>query len=97
MQCVLQPGDMIFVPAGTAHQVANTEAVIALSGNYVDHTNVLHAVRIARELNERDTNTNEEWIALENGVRAAAGMRTIDTSWLPHVCPAVDVHAGLLV
>eukprot|EP01102_Stenamoeba_stenopodia_P002978 TRINITY_DN12912_c0_g1_i1.p1 TRINITY_DN12912_c0_g1~~TRINITY_DN12912_c0_g1_i1.p1 ORF type:complete len:515 (+),score=96.13 TRINITY_DN12912_c0_g1_i1:325-1869(+) len=34
--CVLEPGDLLFVPAGTPHQVRNLDDTIAISGNYID-------------------------------------------------------------
>lgn len=38
-QCVLKPGDLLFVPAGSPHYVENLTASLAISSNYVDATN----------------------------------------------------------
>ena len=38
-ECVLQPGELIFIPAGSAHQVENLENTLAVSGNYIDGSN----------------------------------------------------------
>jgi len=38
-ECILEPGEIIFVPASSAHQVKNLEDSLALSGNYVDASN----------------------------------------------------------
>jgi hypothetical protein len=36
----LQAGEMIFVPAGSPHAVTNLSTTVALSGNYVDESNI---------------------------------------------------------
>jgi len=38
-ECILEPGEIIFVPASSAHQVENLEDSLAVSGNYVDNSN----------------------------------------------------------
>lgn len=37
--CELQPGEILFVPAGTPHYVANVDHTLALSANYIDTSN----------------------------------------------------------
>ena len=44
------PGDVVFVPAGAAHQVNNLEACIAVSMNYVDGSNLELAKRELQDL-----------------------------------------------
>ncbi|CAM9816845.1 unnamed protein product [Ascophyllum nodosum] len=39
-QCVLEAGDVLFVPAGCPHRVENLTDTLAVSCNYVDATNV---------------------------------------------------------
>ena len=39
MECVLEPGDLLFVPAGCPHTVTNLEPTVALSANFVDTSN----------------------------------------------------------
>ncbi|CBN75481.1 conserved unknown protein [Ectocarpus siliculosus] len=38
--CVLEAGDLLFVPAGCPHRVENLTGTLALSCNYVDATNI---------------------------------------------------------
>jgi len=38
-ECDLQPGEAVFVPAGSPHQVQNLEHTVAISGNYIDASN----------------------------------------------------------
>ena len=38
-EVVLQPGELLFVPAGAPHSVRNLDATVAISGNYVDMSN----------------------------------------------------------
>jgi len=38
-EIILEPGEVLFVPAGTPHYVDNLTLTIALSGNYIDDTN----------------------------------------------------------
>ena len=40
VKVVLKPGEILFVPRGTPHRVRNLSKSIAISGNYVDETNV---------------------------------------------------------
>ena len=44
-ECVLEPGEILFVPSNSPHHVLNLDASVAISGNYVDATNVADVVR----------------------------------------------------
>ncbi|CAG5135387.1 unnamed protein product [Candidula unifasciata] len=39
-QCVLQPGELLFVPAGSPHYVENLSNSVAVSANHVDQSNL---------------------------------------------------------
>ena len=39
-ECILQPGELLFVPAGCPHRVENVEKSLAISANFVDSSNV---------------------------------------------------------
>ena len=38
-ECILQPGEVLFVPAGCPHRVENLEKSLAISANFVDLSN----------------------------------------------------------
>ncbi|CAL1530701.1 unnamed protein product [Lymnaea stagnalis] len=38
-QCILNPGELLFVPAGSPHYVENLTASLAVSSNHVNHSN----------------------------------------------------------
>ena len=38
-ECVLSPGELLFVPAGSPHRVENLEPSLAISANFVDRSN----------------------------------------------------------
>ncbi|KAL3877711.1 hypothetical protein ACJMK2_035376 [Sinanodonta woodiana] len=38
-ECILEPGDVLFVPAGCPHRVENLDTSLAISGNFVDLSN----------------------------------------------------------
>ena len=38
-ECVLQPGEILFVPAGSPHQVMNLDATVSVSMNFIDAAN----------------------------------------------------------
>lgn len=38
-QCILQPGELLFVPHGCPHRVENLEDSLAISANFVDLSN----------------------------------------------------------
>lgn len=42
-QCILEPGELLFVPYGCPHRVENLEDSLAVSSNFVDLSN-LHVV-----------------------------------------------------
>jgi hypothetical protein len=68
--CELQPGDVLFVPAGTPHAVRNVGdgPALSLSANYIDSTNLPHALG---EL-ELAALTDERALALLEELRSAA-------------------------
>eukprot|EP00607_Mallomonas_marina_P004521 CAMPEP_0182439904 /NCGR_PEP_ID=MMETSP1167-20130531/86721_1 /TAXON_ID=2988 /ORGANISM="Mallomonas Sp, Strain CCMP3275" /LENGTH=176 /DNA_ID=CAMNT_0024633705 /DNA_START=676 /DNA_END=1206 /DNA_ORIENTATION=- len=39
----MNPGDLLFVPAGSPHCVLNLEPTVAISANYIDSSNILYA------------------------------------------------------
>ena len=49
-EVLLQPGDLIFVPAGWPHQVDNVETSVAVSANFVDATNLVQCLEEAEIL-----------------------------------------------
>lgn len=55
-ECVLSPGELLFVPAGSPHRVENLEPSLAISANYVDCSNfegVLTELRVNALKDER--------------------------------------------
>lgn len=38
-ECILQPGEVLFVPSGCPHRVENLEKSLAISANFVDLSN----------------------------------------------------------
>ena len=40
LECTLQAGEILFVPAGCPHRVKNMETSLAVSANYVDTSNL---------------------------------------------------------
>ena len=45
---LLKPGQLLVVPGGSPHQVENLEDSVAVSGNFVNHTNIKEALRYFR-------------------------------------------------
>ncbi|OQR98177.1 hypothetical protein ACHHYP_09040 [Achlya hypogyna] len=43
-ECILEAGDILFVPSGTPHYVGNLTDTVALSANYIDESNWKEAV-----------------------------------------------------
>lgn len=39
-ECVLEPGELLFVPSGSPHRVENLEKSLAISANFVDGSNI---------------------------------------------------------
>ena len=55
-ECILQPGDVLFVPAGCPHRVENLEKSLAISSNFVDLSNfeaVCKELRVNALVDER--------------------------------------------
>jgi histone arginine demethylase JMJD6 len=51
VECVLAPGEVIFIPAGWAHQVVSLEPSISVTFNFVNHSNYIrHLLAISRDL-----------------------------------------------
>jgi hypothetical protein len=48
-ECELHEGELLFVPAGSPHQVRNLRNTVAIAGNYVDESNAALAVERAAE------------------------------------------------
>ncbi|XP_052263433.1 lysine-specific demethylase 8-like isoform X2 [Dreissena polymorpha] len=64
IQCVLEPGEVLFVPAGCPHRVENLETSVAISGNYVDLSNidlVKRELTLAGLLDERSCDLLEQF------------------------------------
>ena len=49
-ECVLEPGEILFVPAGCPHFVENMEDTLAISSNYVDHSNVSGTLKVLKDM-----------------------------------------------
>jgi hypothetical protein len=47
-EIILQPGELLFVPAGVPHQVENLDNTIAMAGNYIDGSNAEFAIEQTR-------------------------------------------------
>ena len=47
-QVTLEPGELLFVPHGSPHRVENLEDSVAVSGNFVDESNIENAVKHLR-------------------------------------------------
>ena len=55
-ECILSPGELLYVPAGSPHRVENIEPSLAISANYVDQSNfegVLSELRVNALRDER--------------------------------------------
>lgn len=73
-QCTLSPGELLFVPAGSPHQVENLQPSLAISANFVDSSNLEGVVRELRVNGLRDP-------------RAQALLQTLEN---PEFCRSVD-------
>lgn len=60
-ECILQPGELLFVPSGCPHRVENLEKSIAISANFVDLSNY---DRVTRELEYSSMMDNESKVLL---------------------------------
>ncbi|CAH1241419.1 KDM8 [Branchiostoma lanceolatum] len=71
-ECILQPGELLFVPAGCPHRVENLDKSLAVSGNFVDESNIqvvkqelrinalkdLRALDLLQQFSDSDSLTN---------------------------------------
>ncbi|GFR87860.1 lysine-specific demethylase 8 [Elysia marginata] len=67
-QCILQPGELLFVPAGSPHYVENLTASLAISSNYVDATNyhkVCEELRISGLMDPRAKQLLDQFESLD--------------------------------
>ncbi|WP_327586778.1 cupin-like domain-containing protein [Nonomuraea sp. NBC_00507] len=64
--CTQQPGDLLFVPGGWAHEVANIGDTISITGNFVNAANI-HTVQATLARTK-----NETWREITRRVRLAA-------------------------
>ena len=70
IECVLEAGELIFVPNGCAHWVENIETSVAVSGNFVDESNIdaaLEELGVAGLLDPRANELHNELLALHRG------------------------------
>jgi len=51
----LHAGEVIYVPGGSAHQVKNTDLIVAISMNYIDEVNFAKAARLMQDMDEDTT------------------------------------------
>ena len=65
-QCTLSPGELLFVPAGSPHQVENLQPSLAISANFVDSSNLEGVVRELRVNGLRDPRAHALLQTLEN-------------------------------
>eukprot|EP01123_Difflugia_compressa_P010045 TRINITY_DN3556_c0_g1_i1.p1 TRINITY_DN3556_c0_g1~~TRINITY_DN3556_c0_g1_i1.p1 ORF type:complete len:528 (+),score=76.90 TRINITY_DN3556_c0_g1_i1:113-1696(+) len=47
-EAVLEPGDMIFVPGGSAHQIRNLDTIMSMSMNFIDAENFERSTNMLR-------------------------------------------------
>ena len=72
MDCVLEAGEVLFVPAGCPHRVEGLTPTVALSMNYVDPTNIELAKKEIRVAANTDPKAARLLQALHSGVPSAA-------------------------
>eukprot|EP00054_Salpingoeca_dolichothecata_P023674 m.158608 g.158608 ORF g.158608 m.158608 type:complete len:253 (+) comp24764_c0_seq4:702-1460(+) len=58
-ECILKPGEILFVPEGSPHRVTNLTDSVAISGNFVDETNLNEALHELRMCGYKDTRAGE--------------------------------------
>ncbi|CAN0220386.1 unnamed protein product, partial [Discosporangium mesarthrocarpum] len=63
--CTLEAGDLLFVPAGSPHQVENLTDTLAVSSNYVDATNLPKALHALEEQAHTDQGAKDLLLALQ--------------------------------
>lgn len=59
-ECVCEPGDLIFVPAGWWHSVINLEDSVALTQNYVSRSNLHEVLKFLRAMKSSISGINED-------------------------------------
>ncbi|CAN0365462.1 unnamed protein product, partial [Scytosiphon promiscuus] len=64
--CVLEAGDILFVPSGCPHYVENLTDTLALSCNYVDSTNVEASLEALRDQAHTDPGAGALATALDS-------------------------------
>jgi len=80
-ECILEEGEVLFVPAGSPHQVINMEDTIAISMNYIDISNIELALNeIARQDRAGDI-ASRELYQLLSAVNYNENMQLQDLSW----------------
>jgi len=84
-EVVLEPGDILFIPEGWAHQVENLEASVALSANFVDSTNYPAAVREAEILSLLQKDSGDLAEALRDAYASGTLERLENTVPLDHL------------
>eukprot|EP01125_Pyxidicula_operculata_P013856 TRINITY_DN4593_c0_g1_i1.p2 TRINITY_DN4593_c0_g1~~TRINITY_DN4593_c0_g1_i1.p2 ORF type:complete len:145 (-),score=16.57 TRINITY_DN4593_c0_g1_i1:149-583(-) len=80
-ECTLMPGEVLFVPANTPHQVMNLEDSIAISMNYIDASNYFTALN---EIGMEGETGDESMMLLFNLLREVdvrSNMRLQNTEW----------------
>lgn len=48
IECVQEPGELVFTPSGWWHQVVNEAAGISITENFINHANLQHVIRAAQ-------------------------------------------------
>ena len=67
-QCILQPGELLFVPHGSPHRVENLDTSLAISANFIDLSNfqdVLSELRCNALVDPRAENLLEQLSATD--------------------------------
>eukprot|EP00729_Bicosta_minor_P008824 gene8824-18744_t len=64
LECTLEAGELLFVPHGCPHRVVNLEQSLAVSGNFVDESNLEAAVQALKIAGLEDTDA----LALAKGL-----------------------------
>jgi len=71
---ILEPGDVLFVPQGTPHEVANVTRTVAVSANFWDQSNVASGVRRMAAKLARRSEDQAGRSELEQTMRALSDM-----------------------
>ncbi|KAK3580713.1 hypothetical protein CHS0354_005717 [Potamilus streckersoni] len=81
-ECILEPGDVLFVPAGCPHRVENLDKSLAISGNFVDLSNfsrVKDELQINSLLDPRARQLLDQF--MEEGFRCNMSSDITDMKW----------------